>query len=113
MWQAGSLNGVGGKIELGETPKNAMIREFTEETGLKITNWTKVLVLRGTGYKLHVFKARSCHITPKVETTTDEVVGIYSLKALDQESVIPNLRWLLPLMAYEQELHFPFTLAAK
>ena len=32
-WQAGFLNGIGGKIEKGETPIQAMVREFEEETG--------------------------------------------------------------------------------
>jgi len=31
-WQNGKLNGVGGKIEAGETPLQAMEREFKEET---------------------------------------------------------------------------------
>jgi 8-oxo-dGTP diphosphatase len=34
-WQKGLLNGVGGKIEIGETSSDAMFREFREETGLK------------------------------------------------------------------------------
>lgn len=34
-WQAGKLNGIGGKIEAGETPLQAMEREFTEETFFK------------------------------------------------------------------------------
>lgn len=33
-WQAGKLNGIGGKIEEGETAEEAMAREFTEETGI-------------------------------------------------------------------------------
>lgn len=33
-WQLGRLNGVGGKIEPGETPREAMAREMWEETGL-------------------------------------------------------------------------------
>jgi len=32
-WQAGLLNGIGGKIELGETEKEAMEREALEESG--------------------------------------------------------------------------------
>ena len=38
-WQKGLLNGVGGKIESGEDPITAMIREFKEETGVEIYNW--------------------------------------------------------------------------
>lgn len=33
-WQAGKLNGVGGKIEPGEAVRAAMVREFQEETGI-------------------------------------------------------------------------------
>ena len=32
-WQAGKLNAIGGKISNAETPTNAMVREFAEETG--------------------------------------------------------------------------------
>ena len=35
-WWMGSWNGVGGKIEPGETPEQGMIREIKEETGLDI-----------------------------------------------------------------------------
>lgn len=35
----GKWNGVGGKVELGEEPKQAMCREFLEETGCYIDNW--------------------------------------------------------------------------
>ncbi len=38
-WQAGRLNGVGGKIEEGEEPLDAMRREFKEEAGLDIQHW--------------------------------------------------------------------------
>ena len=42
-WQAGHLNGVGGKIEMGETPIEAMTREFEEETGLHFTRVAQIL----------------------------------------------------------------------
>lgn len=34
QWQAGKMNGVGGKVEPGETPQGAAPRELFEETGL-------------------------------------------------------------------------------
>lgn len=37
-WWMGSWNGVGGKIEAGETPEQGMVREIYEETGLVIPN---------------------------------------------------------------------------
>lgn len=36
-WQKGMLNGIGGLIENDETPWNAMVREFKEETDIDIT----------------------------------------------------------------------------
>jgi len=45
---AGMLNGIGGKIEQGETPKEAMIREFQEEAGVQITAWKSIGVMGGT-----------------------------------------------------------------
>jgi 8-oxo-dGTP pyrophosphatase MutT (NUDIX family) len=35
-WQAGKYNGVGGKIEPGEWPISAMVREFHEETTFRV-----------------------------------------------------------------------------
>ena len=38
-WQAGQLNGIGGHIEPGEVPREAMRREFMEETGFDSSLW--------------------------------------------------------------------------
>lgn len=35
-WQRGKWNGVGGKLEPGESARSAMAREFKEETGLEV-----------------------------------------------------------------------------
>lgn len=38
-FQAGKLNGIGGKLEKYETIHDAMVREFKEETGLLVSDW--------------------------------------------------------------------------
>jgi len=46
-WQAGKLNGIGGKIEENEACVDAMSREFLEETGYFIerNEWRHVLTM--------------------------------------------------------------------
>ena len=41
-WQAGKLNGIGGKLEGEETALEAMMRECLEETGLEDVQWSLV-----------------------------------------------------------------------
>ena len=44
-WQAGLLNGIGGKIEDGEAPIEALVREFAEETGVQTSaeEWSAIV----------------------------------------------------------------------
>ncbi len=48
-WQKGYLNGVGGKIEEGESSRAAMVREFEEETGLGVPEheWEQFVAMQG------------------------------------------------------------------
>ena len=41
-WQKGLYNGVGGKVDLDETPFEAIIRECQKEVGLEISNWSEI-----------------------------------------------------------------------
>ncbi len=41
-WQKGLYNGVGGKVNLDETPLEAIIRECQKEVGLEISNWNQI-----------------------------------------------------------------------
>ena len=41
-WQKGLYNGVGGKVDLDETPLEAIIRECQKEVGLEISSWSEI-----------------------------------------------------------------------
>jgi len=105
-WQAGKLNGVGGKIEPGETPHEAMQREFLEEAGLNINNWELGVVMSGSTWKMSgktvgprwkVYFFSAYGPTSGAQTQTDEIIWIASRSTILSEKVIPNLRWLIPL----------------
>jgi len=48
-WQRGKWNGIGGSIEEGETPMDAMLREFREEAHIRTiaSQWTELFTLSG------------------------------------------------------------------
>lgn len=80
-WQAGRLNGVGGRVEAGESPKEAMVREFKEETGLYIPLGFWMLsetIVFDNGVELSVFTST---ISPGVQpaSVTDEAVVVVSV----------------------------------
>lgn len=95
-WQRGQWNGVGGKIEPGETPYEAMAREFQEETGLAVpaTHWEPFAVLTGPDYRVCFFRALAVPIRHCL-TTTDERVQRWAVDSLP-DKMIANLRWLIP-----------------
>lgn len=58
-WQAGLLNGVGGKVEEGESAIDAMVREFQEEASIKTSpdDWVFFGVLEGPDFEVSLFKS--------------------------------------------------------
>lgn len=101
-WQAGKLNGVGGKIEAGERALEAMRREFREETGLLVSDWQHVVTLRGAddfgsgrGWAGHFF--RTFGGLGSAQSMTDEQLEIHPVRLLPEDT-IPNLRWIIPLL---------------
>lgn len=102
-WQKGFLNGVGGKVEPGETPAEAMRREFREEAGLDISDWAPFAQLDGEGVLIYFYLARvfkHC-LRPLIRSITEEVVDWFPVSAVVDAQrglkVLPNLRWMIPL----------------
>lgn len=58
-WQAGRLNGIGGKVEGEETGVEAMVRECQEETGLALPaeTWAPLGAIAFEGGQVHVYVA--------------------------------------------------------
>ena len=95
-WQKNRLNGIGGKIEPGETALEAMTREFEEETGLAIPNtWEAFEIISGDDFIVNFFFTRSAFISDAI-STTDEKVEEYLVTEIPYDQCIDNLRWLIP-----------------
>lgn len=102
--QKGMLNGIGGKIEKGETPNVAMEREFREETGVVVpaNSWVPFCVLEGfprplaAQWKVWCFKANLPFGIARPSTCGEEKVVAVSSSHLPNK-VIPNLRYLIPM----------------
>lgn len=100
-WQRGLLNGVGGKVEFGETPIAAIVREFQEETGVltKQADWREFALLRGKGFVV------ACYITisnrlAQCESRTSEPIVLFDLDKdfrCRDAKMVNNLLWLIPL----------------
>src|ERR1700761_6272662 len=76
QWQAGYLNGIGGRIEQKENPIDAMKREFMEEAGLEIDNWHNFSKMEGEEWIVYMYVATSENYN-KAYSKTDEEVEIH------------------------------------
>lgn len=108
-WQAGKLNGIGGKIENGESPHQAMIREFLEETEVDIPTWNlfcKLTVKKPAPAYIYFYKADSVfhilnHFLYKKQTNdVGEEIIVRTTSGLinsNEKGIVPNLKWLIPM----------------
>lgn len=94
-WQKGRKNAIGGHVEPGETPSQAMVREFEEETGVRHTDWRLFCTLKGEGFEVHFYWTTG--VLSRLKTMTDEEICICKATFLHGTNVLPNLRWLIPM----------------
>lgn len=96
----GNWNGIGGKMDPGESPLAAMVREFKEETGLHLPGamWTQFATGEADNYDLHFFWAETPDIHD-VRTVEKEIVRVWHVDDLMRErNVMHNMRWMVPFI---------------
>lgn len=98
-WQRGKLNGIGGKIEAGESPDEAMAREFCEEAGVstQASDWQKFCILTCPGQSRVDFFFTFSDAVHDVRTMEQEEVLLCDVAHLP-EHILPNLAWLIPMV---------------
>ena len=84
-WMKGLLNGTGGKLNDGESPKQGMEREFREETGLINNDWKAFAILGGKDFHVTCFKTFSNDYL-KARSVTDERIQILKTSHIKPDS---------------------------
>ena len=102
-WQKGLINGVGGKIEPGETPLDCMVRECQEETLLDIKpdQWENCATIKeaqesGQDWTIEVFVTSYQGDQSDAQKNDHEEIEWFPNKQLP-DTVISNLHFLIPL----------------
>lgn len=94
-WQAGRLNGIGGKVEFKETPLDCMIREFREETGHEHTDWKYFALMQNPEFKVFCFVGFGD--VDALKSVTEEKIVIVNVDKLYVYNTISNIKWLVPI----------------
>lgn len=92
----GKWNGIGGKVEPGEAPHDAMQREFREEAGVSVMGWSHFLTLRGERFAVHFYCSFSTAHLEQVKTCEEEPIGVWYLACLPV-GLMSNMKWIIPM----------------
>lgn len=101
-WLIGKWNAIGGKIEPGEKPEEAMAREFREEVGMQIGSWEEFACITTDNSVVHCFRGWCGDPYDLVfrgrerrAVTEDEPVAVINIADPPEGWLIaPNLFWL-------------------
>lgn len=106
-WLNGRWNGVGGKLEIGESPIGGAIREFTEETTIpvhkddvvNVEHQRFVQVVKEKSYEIYWYAVRVPALWRRVEPANDvgELLSLFDANgAFSGEGFCPNVEYLVP-----------------
>lgn len=119
-WQAGLLNGLGGKIEANESALFAMRREFFEESGMatEVDRWKNFCSMSGKNndserFEIEFFYARGMLL--ELESKESEKIEIHRTYRIcgGAEKTIGNLPWLVAAAVdFGIGVHPPFKIIA-
>lgn len=124
-WQRGRMNGLGGKVDSGERPNDAMARKFREETrgtlvgsaAYRPDGWRHVASLVGDDWQSLVYTTRLnfMDISALNGTFNDEHERLVALALgeLPYRRTLPNVLYLVPLCVYERTVQTPVIIAER
>ena len=100
-WQVGFFNGVGGKVELGELPKDAMSREFFEEVGVDVppNHWNHFCTIHGSDFDWRVSFYWTDHPHCYLAKMMEDEQPLWFRSGELPFNIINNLNWLIPMAA--------------
>lgn len=103
-WQAGLLNGPGGKVDTGETPAASMAREFEEECGVATaaSEWELIAVLSFPVGRVSFFRTFLVEAFLHARSMTPETVRRVPVDRLFDEKCVDNIRYLVPLCLFAE-----------
>lgn len=114
-WQAGKLNGVGGKIELGESPFEAMHRECKEETTLDIRDWVEYGEIVGPDFSVRLFYTVSDLYRIPYESPDEPLLIMHLCDLYEHENMFVNhaLPCIVGAVAHHNTRNFDMILRFK
>jgi 8-oxo-dGTP diphosphatase len=105
-WQAGRLNGIGGKVKKNETFYEAMVREAEEEAGISGLNWHLINHVSGSDYAIRFYYAVMSGSLVYEQTTDEELLTISTANLYHGKlDLIDPLRWMISCAYFEAAVH--------